>query len=298
MPTPRRDASNRRAAAAARPADATPADAAQSADGTPEADPWRVPPLPADDATLFTLGLDELAARWSRSMESSAIGAEAMRGADRRAQAMGVTGTRLMEQAGCAVAAATRALAVETERWGRGPILVLCGPGNNVGDGFVAARHLARNGAKVVVALVAGEGRPAGRDAARNWDRLDAEDRVERVHTPVPRDVAILAQGIEKAAVVVDALLGTGTAGPLREPIRSAVELIARARRAGIPIIAVDCPTAVDLTSGDLSDPVVRAHLTVTFHRPKTGLLARRGAAVAGRVLVAPIGIPQEADRL
>jgi NAD(P)H-hydrate epimerase len=298
MPTPRRDASNRRAAAAARPADATPADAAQSADGTPEADPWRVPPLPADDATLFTLGLDELAARWSRSMESSAIGAEAMRGADRRAQAMGVTGTRLMEQAGCAVAAATRALAVETERWGRGPILVLCGPGNNGGDGFVAARHLARNGAKVVVALVAGEGRPAGRDAARNWDRLDAEDRVERVHTPVPRDVAILAQGIEKAAVVVDALLGTGTAGPLREPIRSAVELIARARRAGIPIIAVDCPTAVDLTSGDLSDPVVRAHLTVTFHRPKTGLLARRGAAVAGRVLVAPIGIPQEADRL
>ena len=298
MPTPRRDASNRRAAAAARPADATPAEAAQSADGTPEADPWRVPPLPADDATLFTLGLDELAARWSRSMESSAIGAEAMRGADRRAQAMGVTGTRLMEQAGCAVAAATRALAVETERWGRGPILVLCGPGNNGGDGFVAARHLARNGAKVVVALVAGEGRPAGRDAARNWDRLDAEDRVERVHTPVPRDVAILAQGIEKAAVVVDALLGTGTAGPLREPIRSAVELIARARRAGIPIIAVDCPTAVDLTSGDLSDPVVRAHLTVTFHRPKTGLLARRGAAVAGRVLVAPIGIPQEADRL
>lgn len=289
MPTPRRDAPNRRAAAA---------DAAQSTVGAPEADPWRVPPLPADDATLFTLGLDELAARWSRSMESSAIGAEAMRGVDRRAQAMGVTGTRLMEQAGCAVAAATRALAVETERWGRGPILVLCGPGNNGGDGFVAARHLARNGAKVVVVLVAGEGRPAGRDAARNWDRLDAEDRVERVHTPVPRDVAILAQGIEKAAVVVDALLGTGTAGPLREPIRSAVELIARARRAGIPIVAVDCPTAVDLTSGDLSDPVVRAHLTVTFHRPKTGLLARRGAAVAGRVLVAPIGIPQEADRL
>jgi NAD(P)H-hydrate epimerase len=287
MTTPRRDASNRRAAAAARPTG-----------GTPEADPWQVPPLPADDATLFNLGLDELAARWSRSMESSAIGAEAMRGADRRAQAMGVTGTRLMEQAGCAVAAATRALAVETERWGRGPILVLCGPGNNGGDGFVAARHLARNGANVVVVLVAGEGRPAGRDAARNWDRLDAEDRVERVHTPVPRDVAVLAQGIERVAVVVDALLGTGTAGPLREPIRSAVELIAKARRAGIPIVAVDCPTAVDLTSGDLSDPVVRAHLTVTFHRPKTGLLARRGAAVAGRVLVAPIGIPQEADRL
>jgi hydroxyethylthiazole kinase-like uncharacterized protein yjeF len=308
MPTPRRAAVNRRAAAravaapaaAASPAasSAASAAAAEPALGTPEADRWQTPPLPADDATLFTLGLDQLAVRWSRSMESSAIGAEAMRGADRRAQALGVTGTRLMEQAGCAVAAATHALAVETERWGKGPILVLCGPGNNGGDGFVAARHLSRHGAKVVVVLVAGEGRPAGKDAARNWDRLDAEDRVERVHTPVARDVAILAQGIEKVAVVVDALLGTGTAGPLREPIRSAVELIAKARRAGIPIVAVDCPTAVDLTSGDLSDPIVRAHLTVTFHRPKTGLLARRGAAVAGRVLVAPIGIPQDADRL
>jgi NAD(P)H-hydrate epimerase len=256
------------------------------------------PPLPADDPSIFELGLDELASRWSRSMEASPIGAEAMTGADRRAQAVGVTGERLMENAGCAVAAATRALAVQTERWGAGPILVMCGPGNNGGDGFVAARYLARNGAKVIVALVAGGARPAGKDPARNWDRLNGEERVERVHTPVARDVGILSQDIAKAAVVVDALLGTGTSGPLREPIRSAVDLIVKARQAGIPIVAVDCPTAVDLTGGDLSDPVVRAHLTVTFHRPKTGLLARRGAAVAGRVLVAPIGIPPEADRL
>jgi NAD(P)H-hydrate epimerase len=261
-------------------------------------DRWREAPLPADDPAIFEMNLDELAMHWSRAMGSSAIGAEAMRGADRRAQALGVPGSRLMEQAGCAVAAATHALAVETERWGKGPILILCGPGNNGGDGMVAARHLARHGAKVVVVLVATEGRPTGSDAARNWDRLNSEDQVDRIHTPVARDVGILAQGIEKAAVVVDALLGTGTAGPLREPVRGAVELIARARRAGIPILAVDCPTAVDLTSGDLSDPIVRAHVTVTFHRPKTGLLARRGAAVAGRVLVAPIGIPQEADRL
>jgi NAD(P)H-hydrate epimerase len=109
--------------------------------------------------------------------------------------------------------------------------------------------------------------------------------------------VIILGQGVEKAAVVVDALLGTGVEGPLREPIRAAVDLIGRARRAGVPILAVDTPTSVDLTSGDLSDPVVQAHVTVTFHRPKSGLLAKRGAAVAGRVLVAPIGIPQDADR-
>ncbi len=121
---------------------------------------------------------------------------------------------------------------------------------------------------------------------------------MERIHTPVARDVLILGQGVEKVGLVVDALLGTGTTGALRDPIRAAVDLVGRARAAGCPILAVDTPTAVDLTSGDLSDPVVRAHVTVTFHRPKTGLLARRGAMVAGRVLVAPIGIPAEADRI
>jgi ADP-dependent NAD(P)H-hydrate dehydratase / NAD(P)H-hydrate epimerase len=254
-------------------------------------------PLPAEDPTLFELTLDELAARWVRSMTATPIGGEAMRGADRRAQAMGVMSVRLMENAGCAVAAVTKALAVQTGRWDKGPILILCGPGNNGGDGFVAARHLSRHGARVVAVLVGTEGRPVGKDSVRNWDRLEAEDHVERIHTAVARDVSILGQSVEKAAVVVDALLGTGVEGPLREPIRSAVELIAKARRAGIPILAVDAPTAVDLTSGDLSDPVVRAHVTITFHRPKTGLLARRGAGVSGRVLVAPIGIPQEADR-
>ncbi len=255
------------------------------------------PPLPADDPLIFGLDLDGLAARWSRSMAATPITAEAMRGADRRAQAIGVLSGRLMENAGCAVAAAVKALAVQTGRWDKGPILVLCGPGNNGGDGFVAARHLSRQGARVVAVLVGVEARPSGKDAARNWDRLENEERVERIHTPVARDVGILAQGVEKAAVVVDALLGTGVDGPLREPIRSAVDLVIRARRAGIAVLSVDGPTAVDLTSGDLSDPIVRAHVTVTFHRPKTGLLTRRGAAVCGRVLVAPIGIPQEADR-
>ena len=311
MPTPRRSVPKPGAASvreAGRPGNASasgPASGSGSASASasgpasgPVVDhPNAPPPLPADDPILFGLSLEELASRWSRSMAAAPIGAEAMTGADRRAQAMGVPSTRLMENAGCAVAAAVKALAVKTDRWDKGPILILSGPGNNGGDGFVAARYLSRKGARVVAVLVGTEGRPVGKDAARNWDRLNAEENVERIHTPVSRDLAILGQGIEKAAVVVDALLGTGVEGPLRDPVRSAVELIGRARRAGVPILAVDTPTAVDLTSGDLSDPVVQAHVTVTFHRPKTGLLARRGSAVAGRVLVAPIGIPQDADR-
>ena len=254
-------------------------------------------PLPADDAGLFELDLRGLRARWAATAARPPMSAEAMIGADRKAQALGVPGEQLMEQAGTAAAAAARALALETDRWLKGPIVIFAGPGNNGGDGFVAARRLARAGAEVVVAFVAPDGRPSGRDAARNWDRLVREHGVTLIHVPVRRDVAILGQGIEKASIVVDALLGTGVRGELREPIRSAVELINRARAAMVPVLAIDTPTAVDLSSGQPSDPAVRADLTITFHRPKTGLRTRLGAALAGRVLVAPIGIPPEADR-
>jgi hydroxyethylthiazole kinase-like uncharacterized protein yjeF len=253
-------------------------------------------PLPADDPELAGLTLDELEVRWAGTAARTAISAEAMTGADRKAQALGMTGEALMEHAGTAVAAAARALVAFNAREGR-PVLVLAGPGNNGGDGFVAARRLAAWGVPVIAVLVAADERPRAPDAARNWKRLDGLAGVTKMHAPVARDVAILGQGIEKAAVIVDALLGTGVRGQLREPVRTAVEVIRKARESGIPVLAVDTPTAVDLTSGDPSDPVVRADLTVTFHRPKTGLRTRRGRALAGRVLVAPIGIPSEADR-
>ncbi len=254
-------------------------------------------PLPADDPDLFDLDLRELRRHWAAAAARPPMTAAAMTGADLKAQALGVSGERLMEHAGAAVAAAARALAIDTDRWGQGPIVILVGPGNNGGDGLVAARRLAAAGAKVIVALVASGARPSSADAAKNWDRIVRDERITIVHTPVARDVAMLGHGIEKAAIVVDALLGTGVRGPLRDPIRAAVDLINAARAQLVPVLAVDTPTAVDLTSGDPSDPAVRADLTITFHRPKTGLATRNGRALAGRVLVAPIGIPTEADR-
>jgi NAD(P)H-hydrate epimerase len=255
------------------------------------------PPLPADDPLIFEADLRALRARWAGRASLPAIGAEAMTGADRNAQALGVPAIRLMEHAGTAVAAAVRAIAVDTGRWGTGPIVILCGPGNNGGDGFVAARRLALAGATVIVAVLATEARPRNVASARNWDRIAGDIGITKAHLPAARDVLTFGQGIERAAVIVDALLGTGVSGPLRDPIRSAVELVNRASAAGVPVVAVDTPTSIDLSSGEPSDPAVRADLTVTFHRPKTGLLTRRGAAHAGKVLVAPIGIPPRADR-
>ena len=269
-------------------------------DPTPARPPVPAPtPLPAEDPALrgTPLDLDELAVHWRETAARPAMTAEEMRGADHRAQLLGTSGRWLMEQAGAATAAAIRALLATTERLGRGPVLVLAGPGNNGGDGCVAARHIARAGLRVAVVLVATEPRPATPDAARNWDALANVPDAERIHAGQPRDVQMLAQGIEKASVVVDALLGTGIHGELREPIRSAVDLVRRAHAAGVPVLAVDTPTALDLTSGDPSDPVVKADVTITFHRPKVGLQTRNGRALAGRVLVAPIGIPADADR-
>jgi len=259
--------------------------------------PGDTTPLPADDPSIFEMDLRGLRARWAANAALPAISGQTMTGMDRRAQALGVPELRLMEHAGTAVAAAVRALATDLGRWGSGPIVILCGPGNNGGDGYVAARRLALNGGSVVVAAVDGDARPRGPSAGRNRDRVAHDAGIRLVHLPVARDVLMFGRGIDKAAVIVDALLGSGVSGALRDPIRSAVEVIRGAAEAGVPVVAVDTPTAVDLSSGEPSDPAVRADLTVTFHRPKTGLQTRRGAAYAGKILVAPIGIPADADR-
>src|SRR3954471_5453048 len=107
------------------------------------------PRLPADDDELWDLDLRGLRNRGAEAAARPPMTAEAMTGADHRAQALGVPGERLMEHAGVAVAAAARALALDTGRWQAGPIVILVGPGNNGGDGLVAARHLAAAGARV-----------------------------------------------------------------------------------------------------------------------------------------------------
>ena len=149
------------------------------------------PALPADDPTIFDLDLRGLRRRWADRSALPPISAEAMTGADRRAQALGVPEERLMEHAGTAVAAAVKALAVDLDRWGTGPIVILCGPGNNGGDGLVAARRLALAGAQVIVALVGSDARPRGVTSARNWDRIARDAGITKLHLAVVRDVAM-----------------------------------------------------------------------------------------------------------
>ncbi len=254
------------------------------------------------------------AARVERSVPVL-IGADEMARIDEAAQKLGLTQDALMESAGAAV---TEAVLAELSRLAErvsgpgGPlarpplVVVLCGPGNNGGDGFVVARRLANAGRSVLCILVADASR-VGHDAAgHNWVVLQAmasAGSLELFVAPTPDLLLRLRERIAEATVVVDALLGSGASGPLREPISTAVDLInatrthALAAGRGCSVVAVDTPTRIDLTGGARSTPVVAADVTVTFHRAKAGFaLDREARRLAGRYLVAPIGIPLEAE--
>lgn len=201
-----------------------------------------------------------------------------MREADRRAiageAAAPVSGLALMEAAGAAVAAAAAELtepAVERPR----RVLVACGPGNNGGDGFVAARLLAEMGHAVVVALL-------GSREALTGDAAAAAARW-------PDAVVPLAAADPGAAdVVVDALFGAG----LTRPVAGAAEAFLRAAAThAVPIVAVDVPSGVDGDTGAVRGYAAQAAVTVTFARRKPGHLLLPGRTLCGRLRVADIGI-------
>ncbi len=243
------------------------------------------------------------------------IGADEMARIDEAAQALGLTEDALMESAGAAVtevALTELARLTDAARGPAGPLaqppltVVLCGPGNNGGDGFVAARRLAAAGRPVVAVLVADASRNAGAATTHSWNVLQAmasAGSLELFVAPNPELLLRLRERIASATLIIDALLGSGASGPLREPISTAVDLVnatrAHAEASGRPfaVLAVDTPTRVDLTGGSRSTPVVSADVTVTFHRAKAGFaLDREARRLAGRYLVAPIGIPLEAE--
>jgi NAD(P)H-hydrate epimerase len=185
----------------------------------------------------------------------------------------------LMERAGRACAEACVAAFPRVGLWG-----VHCGGGANGGDGFVAARHLARLGRQVDVVLHGDVARLSG-DTADNYERL--------LQLGLSARSSGAAAPAGQADGLVDALLGTGFRGELRA---SAAEAIASLNERAVPTVSVDVPSGVDASSGEVPGAAVRADLTVTFHRRKVAHLVAPGASYAGRVDVVDIGL-DEAQR-
>ena len=206
---------------------------------------------------------------------------EEIREIDRAAiEDYGLPGVVLMENAGRGAAAC--ALEMLAGKPGA-RVAVVCGSGNNGGDGFVVARHLHNQGCSVAVFLVAQRDKIAG-DARVNLDVI------VRMKLDV-REVEPSALDFLGADLVVDALLGTGLNGDVREPYLSAIRAINAARK---PVLAIDIPSGLDANTGQVLGDCVRAARTVTFALPKIGFTRGRGPEVAGQVAVVPIGVPRE----
>jgi hydroxyethylthiazole kinase-like uncharacterized protein yjeF len=200
--------------------------------------------------------------------------AEGMRSVDRWAiEEQGVDSLELMENAGRAVAEAVARLAPE------GPVRVVCGKGNNGGDGLVAARLLRELGfeAEVLLLWPADE---LSEDATANLKRL-REGAIE-----VGGEVAAWLAG---SGAIVDAIFGTGFSGAPREPAAAAIGAM---NDCGAPIVACDVASGVDAATGEVAGAVVECDVTVTFHGAKVGHYVAPGKWATGELVVAPIGIP------
>jgi len=198
--------------------------------------------------------------------------AEEMGRADRLAIEGGVPGATLMENAGRAVADEVVRRFPDQEA-----VVVLCGPGNNGGDGFVAARHLKERGYKVRLGF-------DGDEAHLPEDAAFMAKRFAGAHEPLRSEV------LAGADVVVDALFGAGLARPIERKLAAFVESL---NASGLPVVAVDVPSGVDGTTGEVRGVAVRAAATVTFFRLKPGHLLLPGRIHCGEVSLVDIGIPE-----
>ncbi len=197
---------------------------------------------------------------------------EEMYRADALAALRGTPGVTLMENAGRACAR------VIAESYGRVPVTVLCGPGNNGGDGFVVARLLQRQGWTVRLGLLGDKARLKG----------DAASMAARWTGPVePLSVDLLAG----AGLIVDALFGAGLS---RSIDGVAAEVIEAVNGSGLPVVAIDVPSGIDGSTGRVPGPAIRAARSITFFRKKPGHLLAPGKFLCGEVIACDIGIPGE----
>jgi NAD(P)H-hydrate epimerase len=214
---------------------------------------------------------------------STALSRSQVRSIDRRAiDEYGMSGLVLMENAGRGCADVLCGLGC------RGPVAIVCGKGNNAGDGFVVARHLDLRRIAVKVLLLGTPGELSG-DAAANY-AIVVKSAIPMLDLSAPWDGAHFAAELAGAEWIVDALLGTGATGSPRPPWDEAIR---RMNAASARKLAVDLPSGLDCDTGIPADPTFRADHTCTFVARKIGFDNPAAAEYLGKVHVLDIGAPR-----
>ena len=212
-----------------------------------------------------------------------AVTAAQMRRLEQTAVEAGVSLDELMENAGRAVG---DEVAARLGKAAGSRVVVLVGPGNNGGDGLVAATRLAQLGAAVEAFVVAGSGDPAGKRSA-------AEAAGVRVGTAMDESgIRNMSSAAASADVVIDAVLGTGASRPIGDPLGRALAAV----RSGVPVVAVDLPTGMNADTGQFDPNGIRADLTLMLANPKIGPVIEASNGHCGEIKVLDIGIPRGLD--
>jgi ADP-dependent NAD(P)H-hydrate dehydratase / NAD(P)H-hydrate epimerase len=188
-----------------------------------------------------------------------------------------VSGFTLMQRAGRAAFDALLAQWPDTER-----LSIFCGTGNNGGDGFIIAALAVERGLRAEVYLF-------GNSASIKGDAQKALEYARKCQVPIHYQSTPPVLPMEPNMIMVDALLGTGLAGKVREPFRAAIEAI---NNSGLPVLAVDIPSGLCSDTGDILGVCVKATLTVTFIGRKIGMIRGEGPAMCGRVICDELGLP------
>lgn len=195
---------------------------------------------------------------------------------------MGFPRKMMMENAG---AAAVRYIIEKFPNISSKKILVFAGLGNNGGDAFVAARHLAGYGADIKVILLGNPEKIKTEEGRTNWKLLEKMNSLDLI-------VASDIHGLDlEADIIIDGILGTGISGKIKEPHASAINMINKSKAFKL---ALDVPSGLDPDTGNIDDKCVKADTTITFHKMKVGMPKRMD--MCGIILVEKIGIPPEAE--
>ena len=195
---------------------------------------------------------------------------------------MGFLKKFMMENAG---AAAVKNLVNKFNDISKKNVVILAGLGNNGGDGLVMARHLSGYGVKVTVILLGNSEKIKTEESQWNWKLLEKMPSINLISGTNPNfDL--------KPDILIDGILGTGISGEIREPYASAINFI---NNSDAFKFAIDVPSGLDPDSGNTANIVVKADLTVTFHKMKKGMPKRND--LCGEIVVEKIGIPPEAEK-